>query len=338
MADELELLRALRAEDAEPDPEAHARVRAALVERVAERPERAERRGRPRRRPRWALVLVPLAAAAAAIGLVTGIDEGEVEPTVAEALERAASAAEARAPDLPPGKFLYVRQRESALSTVLEPPAYSMMQAPSVTESWMNRRGRGRFVTRDVGRQTFVGPRDRRRWIADGRPDLFEPARRRSFSHDHPEYVAGASELTYDELAALPDDGEEMYDRLIELAGDAGPTPDVEAFVIVADLLREAPVPRRVRAGLYRATAHIDGIRLVGEVRDPLGRRGVAVELEHEGTRTQLVFDPKTSALLSEQEVLTESSDFLDADPGFVTGYRVVERQAVVDAIGERPR
>ncbi len=40
--------------------------------------------------------------------------------------------------------------------------------------------------------------------------------------------------------------------------------------MIVGDLLRSAPVPPEVRAGLYRATAHIRGVRYGGEVSDPL--------------------------------------------------------------------
>ncbi|HEX2084350.1 MAG TPA: CU044_5270 family protein, partial [Solirubrobacteraceae bacterium] len=282
-----------------------------------------------------------LAAAATAVGLVVGLDREGVDAALARALERAASAAEVRAPDLPPGKYLYVRQREAALSTVGDPPPYSFLMPPSVTESWSDRDGDGRFVSREVGRARFGGPRDRRRWEANGRrPPLPKPSGRvvrgpiRGLEGG---YVAGASQLTYEQLAALPTDGEAMYEKLLELAGDAGPTPDVEAFVIVSDLLRAAPVPRRVRAGLYRATAHIEGIELVGEVRDPLGRKGLAVALEHEGQRRQLIFDPQTSTVLAEEEVLTERNDYVDGPPGFPLEYRVVERQAVVDRIGERP-
>ncbi|MDX6664659.1 MAG: hypothetical protein QOG68_865, partial [Solirubrobacteraceae bacterium] len=140
------------------------------------------------------------------------------------------------------------------------------------------------------------------------------------------------------ELAALPSDGRAMYDRLIELAGDAGPSPDEEAFTIIGDLLRGAPVPARVRAGLYRGATYIKGIRFAGEVRDPLGRRGLAVDLANDhGTRNRLVFDPATSELLAEEEVLTRRQSYVDAAPGFAMGSRVVLQTAVVSSDTAQP-
>lgn len=355
MADALDRLRELRKEQAAPDPQARMRARAVLVAHIEREQAREAPQGqRRRRRRRWmAAVLAPAAAAALGLGLVTGLDRGSVSPQPASALERAADAAELRAPDLPPGKYLYVRDRGSVVvpvsegrnpdgSRVSRGPPFSIVAGPEVTETWMDRDGNGRYANRTLGGPiVFPGPRDRRRWIEAGRPNLpgGEP---RSHSGEYltdPKGfpVGDGRQLTYEDLAALPTDGKELYAELIALAGDRPPSPDVAAFEIVGDLLGFAPVPRRTRAALYRATARIKGIRLVGEVRDDLGRRGQGVELEHAGIRRQLIFDPETSALLAQRDVLAERQPEMDAEPGFVTWSRLVERQAVVDSPRERP-
>lgn len=101
----------------------------------------------------------------------------------------------------------------------------------------------------------------------------------------------------------------------------------------IADLLRSSPVAARVRAGLCRAAADINGVRCAGEVRDELGRPGLAVELTEPSRRRRIVFDPRTSRMLVEQEVLTEPVPCIDADPG----YRIVLGQAIVGSDRARP-
>jgi hypothetical protein len=129
-----------------------------------------------------------------------------------------------------------------------------------------------------------------------------------------------------------------MYRRLIELAGDAGPSPDAEAFTIIGDLLRSAPVPPAARAGLFRAAAYIKGVKYLGEVKDPLGRRGLALELANATGRNRLIFDPSSSQILAEETVLTKRIDSMDGRPGAVVGSRVVLDEAVVGTAGARPK
>jgi hypothetical protein len=240
--------------------------------------------------------------------------------------------------DLGPGEYLYLRERDAYSSTSASRDGGWSSITPSTRETWVGREGAGRFVDRNDGRTTFFGPRDRARWEAAGRPDESgrgQPSAPQRFD-DHG-FTAGSSTLTYAQLASLPTDGQAMYERLLELAGDAGPSPDGEAFVIIGDLLRSAPVPARVRAALYRAAAHIKGVRFAGKVTDPLGRSGLAVELPNPEARNRLVFDPETSELLAEETVLTKRVPYMDAAPGTVVGSRVVLRAAVVGSDTERP-
>ncbi|MCW2992187.1 MAG: hypothetical protein JWM73_2781 [Solirubrobacterales bacterium] len=334
---EFDLLRALRDADAAPPrPEARTDARRALLG--------AARQGAPRRSRRpWAMAGAGLATAAAVVvALLTGLDSGRVAPEAARAaLERAAVAAEDGALDVGPGQFLYIRERDAYVGNeaLATGPSWGVI-LPQARETWVARDGSGRIVSR-AGAVQFPGSRDRKRWEAAGSPDMGHPqlpAEQGDNSHGPSDWPVGDRSLTYEELAALPTDGRAMYDRLISMTGDTGPSPDGEVFVIVGDLLRGAPVPAHIRAALYRATAFIKGIRFAGEVTDALGRRGVAVDMPNEhGSRNRLVFDPNTSALLAEEEVLTERKPWLDADPGFAIGSRVVLETAVVDSDTARP-
>lgn len=333
---ELELLQALRDADAEPPrPEVRAAARQALLVEAS--------RAHARRRRPWVFATAGIAAAAVvALALVTGLDSGQVTPATASAraaLERAAHAAQVQpGHELAPGEFLYIRERDAYLSTSAARDGGWSSITPQVRETWVGRNGGGRIVVHGGGEPTFPGPRDRTRWEAAGRPDMSgTPGPDVMRIHGNAGITAGGSILTYEQLAALPSDGRAMYDRLIELAKDAGPSPDGEAFVIIGDLLRSTPVPAKVRAGLYRAAAYIKGVRYAGAVTDPLGRRGLAIELSNPEGRNRLVFDPDTSELLAEEEVLTKRVLYVDAPPGFPIGSRVVLDAAVVGSDTERP-
>jgi hypothetical protein len=240
---------------------------------------------------------------------------------------------------LAPGQFLYIKERDAYTTSVLDArggPFSAVL--PTTRETWMGRDGSGRFVERATAAPRFLGPRDRKRWEAAGHPQLGDGAGGpQATSFDDHGFGAGAHTLTYEQLVALPSAGEAMYRRLIELAGDAGPSPDAEAFTIIGDLLRSAPVPPAVRAGLYRAAAYIKGVRYAGEVKDALGRRGLALELRTPSGRDRLIFDPASSQILAEETVLSKRIDTMDARPGDVVGSRVVLEEAVVDSPRARP-
>lgn len=299
MADDLDLVRDFRREDATPDNAAHARVRAAVMARATAAAQPTSPPRRRRRRPAVA-VAIAMAVVAAAVALTTGLDDANVAPppaTAAEALERAASAAEVRSiGTLSPGEFFYVRDRSQ------------YRRPPELRETWTGHDGRGSFRVLSQG-GVFPGPRDSEGWVSQttGAGTGFH---------------LGQEKLTFEELAALPTDPRLLHDRLVRAAGAAGPSPDGEAFVIVGDMLRTLPVPADVRAALFRATALIDGIRLAGTVTDPLGRSGVAIG--HPEVGYQLVFDPRTAVVLAERS----------ANGTFV---RVVQEQGIVAGPRGRP-
>ena len=79
------------------------------------------------------------------------------------------------------------------------------------------------------------------------------------------------------------------------------------------------------------------GVELIGDARDHAGRPGVAVAKTSAYTglrqRNVLIFDPRTSALLGEEDVLLERATWLDAQPPVVIGYAVYLDSRVVESL-----
>lgn len=67
--------------------------------------------------------------------------------------------------------------------------------------------------------------------------------------------------------------------------------------------MRETDASPALRAALYRAASLIPGVHLLGLVRDHFGRRGLDVAYETRGTAHELIFDPRTAALMGEQDI-----------------------------------
>lgn len=120
-------------------------------------------------------------------------------------------------------------------------------------------------------------------------------------------------------------------------AANGGPT-DYERFTIVGDLLRETVAAPQVRAALYRVAAGLGGVQLIGSMTDRAGRTGTAVAMTNDQSsrgleRRVLIFDPGTSMLLEEQDVLLHQVDWLDADPPIVIGYATYLVSDIVQTI-----
>jgi hypothetical protein len=330
---ELDLIRSFRADVAEPSAAATGRAR-----RAWRPPPRRSRRPRPRA---VALAAV-LAAAGTAVALVLPADDagrlGSPSPaSAAQVLKRAAAAQTTPARPLRHGEFWYVRIRASWLTTTEvdgQPIGYN---APEIREDWIAIDGYRGFRSRSAGPVRFVGPRDRARWVAAGRPDLFtHDDSGRMFRH-RPDagseaarkpFYDGSKQVSYRELLALPRDPGALHARLRAIADscDCGQSLEQETFVIVGDLMRDTPIPGDLRAALLRAAAHIPGIERIDRVRDVAGRMGTGVAIDSQGTRSALIFDPRSYELLGESEFALEGAEFADAEPGeLVSGSAVME-------------
>ncbi|WP_258574175.1 CU044_5270 family protein [Actinomadura parmotrematis] len=105
-------------------------------------------------------------------------------------------------------------------------------------------------------------------------------------------------------------------------------SPDQWVFDAAGYLLTDEPVAPQVRVAAYRMLAALPGVRAAGNVPDPLGRMGAAVELpgvSGPGLRDRIIVEPSSGRLLA-RETFTVAP---------VNGYpagTMLNWQALVDA------
>jgi hypothetical protein len=343
---ELESLRGLGVDFLRPDAEQVRQIRAALDEAIAEVSSGAPVSPGAAHGWRWAL-----AGAAAAVALALGIvlagalpsDHGGAEPAAAQALGEASTAAAQQPAEAPPttGQYVYTKS-DTAHLEIHE--GWSVL-VPVVRETWVSPDGSGRIVeTR--GQPQFLSETDRAGWQAAGSPDLDagktsdEVFRAQGSTEPGTPTVAGSPEdyLRYRDLSALPTDPDSLRQLIEERKVEGGPPGDAETFTIIGDLLRETYTSPVLRSALYRIASELPGVELVGEVKDPAGREGVAVAYtEPQGVRHELIFDRQTSALLGERDVLVDPQTAqLTASSGTVIGYAAYLASGVVGSTSAR--
>ncbi len=344
---EIELLERLRAGLPAARPESRAAARAALMARVGHSTRSVRSRVPLWRRSRLRLaVAVGLVALLAALPVGIFGGGGEVQPAVAKVLDQVAAVAAEQQPVQPGrGQFLYTRSKGAYLSSVAYSPdcrrhpceaseEWSVL-VPSENETWVSfddaLRGRTRSVS---GKPRFVSADQRAGWEAAGSPPLPRSGRVEDGSVSGSGMPFDASKLPTDPLALRG-----MIEAR-EIRGVEGPPGEAETFTLIGDMLRETYLPAALRATLYQVTGELPGVKLLGQVEDPVGRPGIGIAFtdRRRGTRHELIFDPRTSELLGERESLVRSSAYgFRAPSGTAIGYAAYLESKVVDSVGEKP-
>ena len=345
--DEIDALRALGRAIPGPDPAAKQAARAALLAHVEG--ATAGRRWLPIRE---SLVLHPrVAGVLAAIGvaaiLATGlfpVGRGP-DPAAAAVLNRLADIAAAQTTVSPDG-YRHTKSEGAGLLGVGGSPDHPngiWALVPVSREVWIKADGSGRLVERR-GAAVWFGPADRAAWVAEGSPDMhIEPYSDTRFG-PRPSGVAPWTPQEcpcsgyVENVDALPTDVSTLRRVIDERAAAGGGATDYERFTIVGDLLRETVAAPKLRAALYRVAAGLGGVELVGSTTDRAGRVGTAVAMTNDQSsrgleRRVLIFDPETSVLLAEEDVLLHKVDWLDADPPLVIGHNTYLVSEIVSAI-----
>jgi hypothetical protein len=345
--DEIDALRTLGRDVPAPQPAAKRAARAALVahaEAAAARPRWLPDGRFGLRRPR-------VVGALAALGLVAILASGLLplgrgpDPAAA-ALNRAADIAAAQ----PAGSGVGYRHTKSEgayLHGVGGGPGRPngvWALVPVSREIWAKSDGSGRLLERR-GEPIWFGPADKAAWVAEGSPNLgAEPFSDTRFGPTPPGAEPGTPQawpggLYYEDVDALPTDVAALREVIrARAAATGGGATDLEMFTIVGDLLRETVAAPKVRAALYRVAASLGGVELIGSVTDRAGRTGTAVSLTGDRSgagreRRVLIFDPETSVLLAEEDVLLDKVDWLDAEPPLVIGYNTYLISDIVPTI-----
>jgi hypothetical protein len=261
------------------------------------------------------------------------------------AMGRMADVAAAQAPTADraprPGEWVYTRSQGIAEVTTVPTSGRAYNYTERYTrEAWVGGDGSLRLV----GSQCcghLITAEDRANWQADGSPDITTPQHTDDTEHDQAtsyERPWLAQGLTDAELIRFRNDPQGLADRLRQAAGDSGPSPEAEMYVIVGDILREAGVAPEARAALFAAAPYIPGVALVGPVTDSAGRSGIAVGVTSHGVRQEMIFDQATAALLAERTVVVDPAAFSDPEipAGTVTSDTTYLASGLVDSPTER--
>ena len=246
-------MRSLPFDVAAPSEEARARARGRLL-RHARRPRAARRR-------RLLVPAVALAGAGAAAALIGVGTHGDGNAAAAVALRHAAAVARTRPapPPLRAGEFWYTKSIQAFIDDAPEQGWSALV--PRLREIWQG--PSGGLLRERSGKPQFLTERDRRNWIAAGRPQVEPPT--------------SSTPLSPSSTQALPSDPNTLYAAFHAQAEGNGNGTDAEIFTLVGDALREIDEPPAVRAALYEVAGRIPGVRLLGPVTDRSGRTGLAV-------------------------------------------------------------
>jgi len=338
MLDELERVRAYRADVAEPDDATVAAARLELMDAIGREPRVASARwrGRPtaarsrdrlrklQRRRRFVLA-GGLATVGVGVAGVLGFTTAAtpVSALAAQMNQLANVAASQAWTGIPgPGQYLYTESQGLTESDT----AGNSDQQCAVTQVehrqiWIATGGSGAIAdTRDQSK--FTSAADQATCAA---MDITDPSSQNSSWSNR--FPAGGLSLPTDNWKSLSTDPATLLKQVHKL--DGGPDTPAEWFTNVADFMRESDVPPAIRAGLYQATALIPGVKSLGEQTDPTGQTGLAVAFYANGQPThELIFDQQTGRLLTEE--------YFDTS-GTLTDWSAYTEQKIVDSVPDYP-
>ncbi len=328
---EIDLLRELRAGLPGSRAESRAAARGALVARIEQSQRPPARAAVPAwRRPRLRLVAALAAVAALLVAVPTLIlgGDGKVQPALGQVLRTAAAVAATQPSEPPPGpgQYYYTRSREAYLTTSVEATRAWSVLVSRIRQTWIaaNGAGRARAV---AAKPEFLTAGQRRAWVAAGSPHLG--------SGGVEDFVLSGQPFL--DTSNLPTEPRALR-RLIEarkIPRVGGPPGEAETFTLIGDMLRNTYLPPAFRAALYRVVAELPKVELLGEVKDPIGRKGIGVAFTKGSVTHELIFDPATSALLGEREVAARRIPDLQVPAGTETGSVTYLESKVVDSLGK---
>jgi hypothetical protein len=316
--DEFELTRRIL-EEPDADPSALERVRERLHEAVG-------LELRQRRSPRWRRVFPIAAALAWVIALVVALtftDGRDVAAGPDAKLRRLGRIASTR-DELSPGsgQFFLIRSEELRLesfSSLETDVSFDRITRLSIS-TWLAPDGSG-FRQERVLSSRFASDADRMAWIEAGRP---------SFELDR-EYRFPPGQSVIHDVAGLPADPDRLLELLRSGAVVEGSPGDDQVFIDIGQLLAQGVAPPEVRGALFEAATRLDGVELVGDVEDPLGRPGIGITIAGVSDRTRLVFDPRSARLLAIERYVPDDAGSGERLESWIASYPTT----VVD---ERPR
>ncbi|GAA1159312.1 hypothetical protein GCM10009654_14340 [Streptomyces hebeiensis] len=255
--------------------------------------------------------------------LTTDIGTGTTKG-VPQLLDRISlSAAEGGHPEVEPGQYIYIASKtaDTYVKTV-DDKSTLVSEKPYLRQTWMSADGTEGWLIDPTSErpegETLSGP--------DEQGNAPKP---------------GINHPTYDFLAGLTTDPDELLTLIYKETKGQGNSPDQQAFSTIGDLLGESYPPAELYAALFKAAAKIPGVIMVDDAVDASGRHGVAVARvdSASGSREEWIFDKKTHAFLGERVVQVKGASGDDGliKPGTVTFVSAIVTRAVVDDMKQPP-
>jgi RNA polymerase sigma-70 factor (ECF subfamily) len=330
MLEELERVRAYRADVPEPDAATTSRARAELMKAirpqppVQPRPRRASAHLRKRRRRRRLALAGALAATCIAVAGALGFHTATApESALAAAMDKLAHVAASQDwTGIPAaGQYLYTESEGLTSSDTITGGHECSVQQVEHRQSWIATDGSGALKdTRNASR--FTSAADRATCAA---MNITDPSTQDSTSSSR--FPAGGLSFPTNDWRSLSTDPATVLRQVHQL--DGGPNTAAEWFTNVGDFMRESDVPPAIRAALYRAAALIPGVRLMGPQSDQAGQTGLGVGFYADGRLSaELIFNQQTGALLAEQ--------YFDAS-GTLADWTAYLQQKIVDTLPDYP-
>lgn len=252
-----------------------------LTEQAQELPDIATAPGRRARAPRrrFAVIVVPLATAAAIVAAVlvgsVGSKTATTDADAVDLLNRIAEVAAAKkSVPVRDDQYIYVRTQGSMKFSEKD---IRILREASWTAVDGKRAGLRR-VTVLVGPP--FRPRDPFSSYSKGTHDM-------RLSPD-------PNVATFRELQALPTDPDSLLEKIYAGTKGEGQTRESAALEKIGDILPDATLLPELDAALYRAAAKIPGVSVVTDAKDYKGRSGIGLSFKERDDRTVWVFDKKS--------------------------------------------
>ncbi len=136
---------------------------------------------------------------------------------------------------------------------------------------------------------------------------------------------------TSSDFTQLPLDPAELLAEIYRVTAGAGPSPDGEALVWIADTLRQGTVPAEYRAAMYKAAALIPGVTITEGQATLNGATGIAIGRDETNNafRQEIIIDPATGQFIGERQVALEGYGGSAVAAGTTVGWTAATTEIV---------
>jgi hypothetical protein len=223
-----------------------------------------------------------------------------------------------------PGQFYYTDTREYGRDclggrTIYHDSEYQCavnMLSVMRTQSWIAANGSGRILGTTISTR-FASPRDRARWVADGRRPKLNANNYDERDGKHQDAIGEPG------LGKLPTDQVKLAKVIHDRKWEGGPAGPGEDFVQVGDLLRLPNASPKLRAAAFEVGARIPGVKSLG-TRTFHGVTGATIGItsrsrNHEPfykgsyVTDELIFDRATSTLKAEVYLIIKDGKLINS-------------------------